>query len=153
MFRHFRHHILPCHRAMATANQRRVYCSRFPGGSCVSANHILGLYARSRQVSIQQIRAHATDDRTRSLPLAPLFGISLARHKVMILQYLFRVVRIPSSSFSVLPCFLHGSRKWLDWCASLSSPVASFTVPNSYRCPFLAFTQSDIPPQRIAAKP
>jgi hypothetical protein len=28
--------------AMATANQRQFYCSRFPGGSWISANHILG---------------------------------------------------------------------------------------------------------------
>jgi hypothetical protein len=154
LFREFRHYILPCqhdgHSKPASVLLFKV--SWWQLDLCKSH---LGRYARSRQVSIQQIRVHATDDRTRSLwtSLPPSFSESPS-HGIRSRYYLFRVCTNPFMLLfgTVLPCFLHGSRMWLNWCASKSSPAASFTTPNSYRCPCLAFTQSDIPPQRIAAK-
>jgi hypothetical protein len=146
LFREFRHYILPCqhdgHSKPASVLLFKV--SWWQLDLCKSH---LGRYARSRQVSIQQIRVHATDDRTRSL-WTP-FSESPS-HGIRSRYYLFRVCTNPFMLLfgTVLPCFLHGSRMWLDWCASQSSPIASFTTPNSYRCPFLAFNQSAIPPQR-----
>jgi hypothetical protein len=117
LFREFRHYILPCqhdgHSKPASVLLFKV--SWWQLDLCKSH---LGRYARSRQVSIQQIRVHATDDRTRSL-WTP-FSESPS-HGIRSRYYLFRVCTNPFMLLfgTVLPCFLHGSRMWLDWCASI----------------------------------
>jgi hypothetical protein len=70
--------------AMATANQRQFYCSRFPGGgSCISANHISGCMQDPGKSAFSKYGC--TPQMTGLAPFGPPFGISLARHKVTIL--------------------------------------------------------------------
>lgn len=61
--------------AMATANQRWFYCSRFPGGgSWISANHILGCMQDPGKSAFS--KHECTPQMTGLAPSGPLSGIS-----------------------------------------------------------------------------
>jgi hypothetical protein len=141
MFRDFRHHILPCQR---DGNSKPASVLLIIAQGFLVAAGSLQIISRA----VCKIQA-----RQDSLPLAPFS--EFPSHGIRSRYYLFRVVRIPSFSFSVLPYFLHGSRMWLDWCAKclkiITGRILHYPQFVSMSVSCFHFTQPDIPPQTIAA--
>jgi hypothetical protein len=91
--------------AMATANPRQFYCSRFSWWQLDLCKSYLGLYARSRQ-SQHFSKYGCTPQMIGLAPFGPLSGISLARHKITIL--FVPPFRYFPASFMAVACGLIG---------------------------------------------
>jgi hypothetical protein len=152
--RDFRHHILPCQRDgnSKPASVLLIIAQGFLAAA--GSLQIISWAACKIQASQHFSKYGCTPQMTGLAPFGLLSGISLARHKVTILFVpcwldlgtnpfilLFGTSLLPSMAVAcgLLVCLN------IITCRIL-------TTPNSYLCPFLAFIQSDIPPQRIAAK-